>query len=206
MRPWSFWVSRPDDDASIYQLNNELGTDEFRCLAETLFAVYPIFAFMPVEKGGLGLSEARIGIHMSVRAVTQILAMIPYPYLERRFGFVRMYTFSMLLWPAMIALFPVLNLVARRNGEDGWIWYGALFVFFMVWAFTGWAWSKCDPPLLPLILTSLFSWDVYHGQQFQSKRRCSQFHQQLVQASPDFTLYSRLFASTRSFQHFYNPP
>jgi len=161
---------------------------------------------MPVEKGGLGLSEARIGIHMSVRAVTQILAMIPYPYLERRFGFVRMYTFSMLLWPAMIALFPVLNLVARRNGEDGWIWYGALFVFFMVWAFTGWAWSKCNPPLSPLILTSLFSWDVYHGQQFQSKRRCSQFHQQLVQASSDFTLYSRLFASTRSFQHFYNPP
>jgi len=157
---------------------------------------------MPVEKGGLGLSEARIGVHMSVRAVTQILAMIPYPYLERRFGFTRMHTFSMLLWPVMIALFPVLNLVARRNGEDGWIWYGALFVFFMIWAFTGWAWSTCDPPLSPSILTSL----SYHGQQFQSKRRCSQFYQQLVQVSPEFTLYSHLFASTRPFHHLYYPP
>jgi len=206
MRLWSFLVNKRDDDAPIYQLNNELVTDEFCYLAETLFAVYPIFAFMPVEKGGLGLSEARIGIHMSVRAVTQILAMIPYPYLERRFGFVRMYRFSMRLWPATIALFPVLNLVARRNGEDGWIWYGTLFVFFMIWAFTGWAWSTCDPPLLPLTLTSLSSWDVYHGQQFQSKRRGSQFYQQLVQDSPEFTLYSHLSASTRSFQHFCNHP
>jgi len=195
---------QPDDDVPGYQLNNEFGTDEFRYLAETLFAVYPIFAFMPVGKGGLGLSEARIGIHMSVRAVTQILAMIPYPYLERRFGFVRMYKFSMLLWPATIALFPVLNLVARRNGEDGWIWYGTLFVFFMVWAFTGWAWSTCDPPLSPSTLTSLSSWDVDHGQQFQSKRRCSQLHQQLVQTSPEFTLHSHLSASIRSFHHFCN--
>jgi len=113
-----------------------------------LFAVYPIFAFMPVEKGGLALSEARIGIHMSFRAVTQILALIPYPYLERRYGFMRMYRFSMLLWPVTIALFPLLNVVARSNGEEGCLWYGALFVFFMVWAFTGWAWSTCNPLLV----------------------------------------------------------
>lgn len=99
---------------------------------------------MPVEKGGLALSESRIGIHMSFRAVTQILALIPYPYLERRYGFMRMYRFSMFLWPVTIALFPLLNLVARSNGEDGCVWYGALFVFFMVWAFTGWAWSTCN--------------------------------------------------------------
>lgn len=103
---------------------------------------------MPVEKGGLGLSEVEIGAHMSFRAVTQILAMIPYPYLERRFGSMSMYRFSMSLWPATIALFPLLNLVARKKGEDGWIWYGALFVFFMVWAFTGWAWSECNLPLV----------------------------------------------------------
>lgn len=133
-----------------HQLNSERRTDEFCHLAETLFSVYPIFAFMPVEKGGLDLSGARIGIHMSFRAATQILAMIPYPYLERRFGFMRTYRFSMFLWPVTISLFPLLNLVARRNGEDGWIWYGALFVFFMVWAFTGWAWCKCNPSFLPL--------------------------------------------------------
>jgi hypothetical protein len=86
---------------------------------------------------------------MSFRAVTQIVALIPYPYLERRFGFMRLYMFSMLLWPATIALFPLLNLVARTNGEEGWVWYGALFVFFMVWAFTGSAWGKCNPPLPP---------------------------------------------------------
>ncbi len=120
---------------------------------------------MPVERGGLELSEARIGVHMSFRAVTQILALIPYPYLERRYGFMRMYRFSMLLWPVTIALFPLLNLIARSNGEDGFIWYGALFVFFMVWAFTGWAWSTCTPPVVSLALTPLSSWDVYHGQQ-----------------------------------------
>lgn len=143
-----------------------------------LFAVYPIFAFMPVERGGLALSGASIGIHMSFRAVTQILALIPYPYLERRYGFMRMYRFSMLLWPVTIALFPLLNLIARSNGEDGCVWYGALFVFFMVWAFTGWAWSTCTPPVVSLTLTSISSWDVCHGQQCQSQRRCSQFHQQ----------------------------
>ena len=143
-----------------------------------LFAVYPIFAFMPVERGGLALSEARIGVHMSVRAVAQILSLIPYPYLERRYGFMRMYRFSMLLWPVTIALFPLLNLIARSNGEDGFVWYGALFVFFMVWAFTGWTWRTCTPPVVSLMLTSLSSWDVYHGQQCQSRRRCSQLHQQ----------------------------
>ena len=110
-----------------------------------LFAVYPLFAFMPVETGGLGLSEAQIGLHMSLRAVINVLTMIPYPYLERRFGLMRTYRFSMSLWPVAIALLPLLNLVARMNGEDGWVWYGALFVFFIVWAFTGWTWSKCNP-------------------------------------------------------------
>ncbi len=114
-----------------------------------MFAVYPIFGFMPVEKGGLGLSGAKIGVHMSFRAVTHILVLIPYPYLERRFGLMRTYRFSMLLFPMAISLFPLLNLVARKNGEDGWLWYGCLFVFFMVWAFTGWTWSKCGPPLIP---------------------------------------------------------
>ena len=110
-----------------------------------LFAIYPLFAFMPVEKGGLGLSEAHIGLHMSFRSVISVLTMIPYPYLERRFGLMRTYRFSMSLWPVAIALLPLLNLVARINGEDRWVWYGALFVFFIVWGFTGWTWSKCNP-------------------------------------------------------------
>jgi hypothetical protein len=114
-----------------------------------LFAVYPIFAFMPVEKGGLGLSEAKIGAHMAFRAVTNIITMIPFPYLERRFGLMRTYRFIMSLWPATVVFFPLLNLVARKNGENGWMWHGTLLFFFMVWAFTGLAWSKCNPPLIP---------------------------------------------------------
>jgi hypothetical protein len=120
-----------------------------------LFAVYPIFGFMPVEKGGLGLSEAKIGAHMSFRAVTHILTIIPYPYLERRFGFMRIYRFSMIMWPVVVTMFPLLNLVARKNGEDGWVWYGALLVFFMTWAFTGWAWSKHELHSCVLTLITL---------------------------------------------------
>ena len=35
----------------------------------------PLFAFTPIQSGGLGLSEAKIGVHMTIRSLNQIIVM-----------------------------------------------------------------------------------------------------------------------------------
>jgi hypothetical protein len=113
-------------------------------ITEAFFAVYPLFAFTPVKLGGLGLSEAKIGWHMSARSVLHVATMFPYTQLENKVGRMRMYHISLIAWIPSILLFPLLNWIARGNlgGEDGLAWYITLFSLFAVWSLTGWAWSR----------------------------------------------------------------
>jgi MFS family permease len=111
-------------------------------VTEVFFATYPLFAFTSVELGGLGLSEAEIGFHMSMRSVLALLTMLPFGAFTNRFGKLNVYRFSIFAWIPTILLFPFLNRIARAGGKDGVLWYVVLFILWTVWSATGWGWSK----------------------------------------------------------------
>jgi len=112
------------------------------CLAsETMFSVFPLFSFTPLNSGGLGLSEAAIGTQMAVRSILQIGIMPLYATLERYFGStIRLYRACMWLWPISVVCLPLLNSLARTAGSDSWTFNMALWIFFVIWAFSGCSW------------------------------------------------------------------
>jgi hypothetical protein len=111
-------------------------------MTEVFFAIYPLFAFTSVELGGLGLSEAQIGFHMSVRSFLALATMLPFRTFTNRFGKLNVYRFSIFAWIPTILLFPFLNRIARAGGEEGALWYVILFTMWTFWSTTGWGWSK----------------------------------------------------------------
>ncbi|PAV19860.1 MFS general substrate transporter [Pyrrhoderma noxium] len=107
--------------------------------SETLFALYPLFAFTPVQYGGLGCSEATIGTHMAIRSFISILQMFLFAPMQRKFGTLRVYQMSMLVWPFTIAFFPILNLLKRWE-VGSLLFDGVLFVYFVIWGFGNLSW------------------------------------------------------------------
>jgi MFS family permease len=106
-----------------------------------IIAIYPLFAFTPIESGGLGLNEAAIGVHLAVRSFMNIMVLVVYPMLRRRFGNLRLYKICMFTWPATVMMFPVLNLLARRGLLHTLVFDAALFFMFVLWSFASMAWS-----------------------------------------------------------------
>ncbi|KAG9086426.1 hypothetical protein FRC07_013092, partial [Ceratobasidium sp. 392] len=53
-------------------------------LAAALFAIYPLWAFTPIDKGGLGASESSIGVQLSIRGLLHVLTLFVYPPAEKR--------------------------------------------------------------------------------------------------------------------------
>lgn len=124
-------------------------------VSETLFALYPLFAFTPIASGGLGLSEAQIGAHTAMRSVLSILVLFAYaPVCARLGGTVRCYQVGMVLWPFAIAGLPVLNALARtdagpdENDVGSWVFNGVLLMVFATWSLACLAWRKCSTVIL----------------------------------------------------------
>jgi len=106
---------------------------------EGMFALYPLFSFTPILSGGLGASEADIGIILTFRAVLMLLFMLSSAFLLDRWGSLCVYRFSMALLPPTFALLPVLNYLARmeyvgKNGFAFWIVHAAVIT---LWALNG---------------------------------------------------------------------
>lgn len=114
-------------------------------MTEAAMAVYPLFAFTSVQDGGLGISEAEIGVQMGVRAFFHIGTMVFYAPSNRRLGNLKLYQLSMFLWPIVALMFPTLNFILR-NGEStrGWLFTSVLSFFFAVWSFAGFTWRAYD--------------------------------------------------------------
>ncbi|QRW03203.1 major facilitator superfamily transporter [Ceratobasidium sp. AG-Ba] len=51
-----------------------------------LGAIYPLWAFMPVERGGLGATQSSIGLQLTIGGFLQVLALLLYPIAEDRLG------------------------------------------------------------------------------------------------------------------------
>ena len=113
-----------------------------RYLTICYISSYPLFAFTPIMSGGLGLSEAMIGIHMAIRAITNVFITMFYPSVERQFGTVRTYQLSMWLWPVTVLGFPLLNAAARSVWiqQNSWVMWFSLLIFWSVWSVACFAW------------------------------------------------------------------
>ncbi len=102
---------------------------------------YPIFAFTPVASGGLGLSEATIGIHLGIRAFLMIFTMAFYPRIERRLGTVLFYQLIMSAFPFVILCFPLLNAAVLYSGFA--VAYNILLLLsFVTWSWCGFSWGE----------------------------------------------------------------
>lgn len=89
------------------------------------------------------MSEATIGTQMAIRAVLHIGIAFLYAPLERFCGStVRCYRMVMWGWPLTTICAPLLNVMARRGLEGSWSFNIAMLVFFVIWAGSGFAWSK----------------------------------------------------------------
>ncbi|KLO06636.1 MFS general substrate transporter [Schizopora paradoxa] len=106
---------------------------------ESMFALYPLFSFTPITSGGLGASEADIGITLAFRALLMLLFMFSSAYLLNRWGSLSVYRTAMALWPATFGLLPVLNYLARREdaGKDGLAFVIVHAVVVSMWALSG---------------------------------------------------------------------
>ncbi|KAF8321241.1 MFS general substrate transporter [Clavulina sp. PMI_390] len=131
--------------------------------SECMFVIYPLWAFTPIESGGLSYSESQIGLTLSIRAVVQIGITFCYPYFHshRWFGrgsAVRLYKLAMWIWPISLGFYPLMNVVARMREAHGvpsglimqwdlgtfvmrWSVEIIMGVFFLVWGFGGYCWT-----------------------------------------------------------------
>ncbi|KAH7341592.1 major facilitator superfamily domain-containing protein [Rhizoctonia solani] len=50
------------------------------------FTLYPLWAFTPISKGGLGAPESSIGLQLSIRGLLNVLTMFVYAPIEKRLG------------------------------------------------------------------------------------------------------------------------
>jgi len=114
----------------------------FCLMVEAFFAVFPLYSFTPVELGGLGLSEAQIGVQMACRAVIFLSLLSLYPRIEARIGVLRSYQLAFLSWPCTIMIIPWLNVIARRGGEGSFLWYFTLGLTMISWSINSLGWSK----------------------------------------------------------------
>ena len=86
--------------------------------------------------GGLGFSEAEIGIQMSVRSMIHLISIGLFNPIYRWVGrttVVHLYQYAMMLWPIITLFFPLLSLIARRDGTHSWQFNTVTGVFFFIW-------------------------------------------------------------------------
>ncbi|KAH8926753.1 MFS general substrate transporter [Atractiella rhizophila] len=110
-------------------------------ICEGLFALYPLFCYIPLSSGGLGLGPAAIGAHMSIRSAIALAVIMVYSPLQKRFGAAAIYQLSLFAYPVTFAFFPALNWLATQYGQDDWRFILAVGALFLVWSTTGWAWA-----------------------------------------------------------------
>lgn len=73
---------------------------------------------------------------MSIRAMVHLVAVGVFNPIYRWMGrtsAVYTYQYAMMLWPIVAAFFPLLNIIARRDGTHSWLFTAATAVFFLVW-------------------------------------------------------------------------
>jgi hypothetical protein len=82
----------------------------------SLAALIPLYCYTRIADGGLSLSPSDIGLALSVQGLAGcLLQLIAYPPLQRRLGTLRLFRLTVILYPLVFALAPLLNAVAVKG-------------------------------------------------------------------------------------------
>jgi hypothetical protein len=101
----------------------------FLCVMETaLFTLYPLFCSTPIHLGGLGLEPYPIalciaGWGLSITFLQGFCA----TRIIRRWGPKRVFFVSMCTYVPTFAIFPLINMLARRQGLTNLVWCAVAF-------------------------------------------------------------------------------
>ncbi|CAE7155988.1 unnamed protein product [Rhizoctonia solani] len=111
-------------------------------LAAGWFTLYPLWAFTPISKGGLGAPESSIGLQLSIRGLLHVLTMLIYAPIEKRLGLYRLYAWSMAMWVLSGLCYPLLSMWAKaNNSSEGFVFQVLLIIWFAIWSFAGFVWT-----------------------------------------------------------------
>ena len=95
----------------------------FTLCADSSFALIPLFAFSPVNSGGLGFAEWQIAFMLVVRGVASgAIHLLFFPSLQRRFGNATVVRVCAFAQTALFVLLPSLNRVARIGCPSRLMW------------------------------------------------------------------------------------
>ncbi|KAH8919466.1 MFS general substrate transporter [Atractiella rhizophila] len=98
------------------------------------FILLPLFAYTPIQSGGLSFSTQEIGNAMSIAGIVAIVVQtLIFPPLQLRFGSLRLLRGALALFPFIFICFPFLNGIARWQhkedappGHELTIWIGLI--------------------------------------------------------------------------------
>ncbi|KAJ7728465.1 major facilitator superfamily domain-containing protein [Mycena metata] len=89
----------------------------------TLSALLPLFLAMPIPIGGVGLPPAKIGLVLSAYSAATALFQICFcARLIQRFGATRVFIGGISTSVLVFALFPVMSVIAKRDGVTPVVW------------------------------------------------------------------------------------
>lgn len=111
-KPMSTWevLKSPGVGMVLYIYGHTMG------LALAYTAVSPVFLFTSVEKGGFGFSDAKIAGFLCVAGGSQALYMLlAFPPLQKRFGTGGVLRACAIIWPLMMASYPLFNELLRHG-------------------------------------------------------------------------------------------
>ncbi|KIW17943.1 hypothetical protein PV08_05138 [Exophiala spinifera] len=101
-------------------------------LGNACSATLPVYFFTPVKMGGFGFSPYQISVYFCIAGFAQALwQLIVFPYLQHRFGTIRVIQASAGCWPVYFISFPIGNILLRHHLERVFWPVGSIFVVLL---------------------------------------------------------------------------
>ncbi|KAJ7617228.1 MFS transporter [Roridomyces roridus] len=96
-------------------------------------AVIPLFWFTSVDLGGLSFTPLQISLFLGLSGLAQAIWLIPFPMLQQRYGTAGVLRGCTYIWPIVMALNPLANLLLKQ----GPAWLTAFYILLPTSQFVG---------------------------------------------------------------------
>lgn len=88
-----------------------------------LFPLFPLFYATPIEVGGLGLDPFQIALCLSAYGIVNgIIQILFFAKIIEKFGPRSLIIAGTMIYPLVLAMFPVMNLLSRSYGVSPIVW------------------------------------------------------------------------------------
>ncbi|WAR61768.1 hypothetical protein PtB15_12B458 [Puccinia triticina] len=84
----------------------------------SLATLIPLFAYTRFEDGGLGLNLRQMGTALTTNGFAAVIVQTAmFPYLQRRWGTMKVFRSVLLIWPTVFALLPMVRWLVNKQRE-----------------------------------------------------------------------------------------